>query len=276
MKGGLYIAVAAVLGALLANLLLADPGYVALRFAGRLIEMSAVTFLLLLIVALLRRSRWSLAPISARQLWRRNQEQRRLERARRSLGQGLLELSAGEYEAAEKTLTRYARDAENPVAHYLVAARAADLQGAAQRRDELLARALEASTDRRAPVLIMQAEIHLKHKQLASALATLEQLEASGESNARGLLLLSRVHRQTGAWQRLLEVEPRLRSTRGIPPAVADETVAQIYLDRLKAAGAAADPAQLAIGVEGHAEVAGAPLRYRRRVRARGDGLRRS
>ena len=50
MKGGLYIAVAAVLGALLANLLLADPGYVALRFAGRLIEMSAVTFLLLLIV----------------------------------------------------------------------------------------------------------------------------------------------------------------------------------------------------------------------------------
>jgi HemY protein len=244
MKGGLYFAVAAVLGALLANLLLADSGYVALRFAGRLIEMSAVTFLLLLIVGyfvvrLLTRA------VSARQLWRRNQEQRRLERARRSLGQGLLELSEGEYEAAEKTLTRYARDAENPVAHYLVAARAADLQGAAPRRDELLARALEASTDRRAPVLIMQAEIHLKHKQLASALATLEQLEASGESNARGLLLLSRVHRQAGAWQRLLEVEPRLRSMRGIPPAVADETVAQIYLDRLKAAGAAADPSQL-------------------------------
>ena len=80
---------------------------------------------------------------------------------------GLLELSEGEWEAAEKTLTRYARDAENPVAHYLVAARAADLQGAAQRRDEWLARALEASTDRRAPVLIMQAEMHLKHKQLA-------------------------------------------------------------------------------------------------------------
>jgi uncharacterized protein HemY len=74
----------------------------------------------------------------------------------------------------------------------------------------------------------MQAEIHLKHKQLASALATLEQLEASGESNARGLLLLSRVHRQTGQWQRLQEIEPRLRSTRGIPQAVADETVAQI------------------------------------------------
>lgn len=245
MRGGLYIAAAAILGALLANLLLADPGYVALRFAGQLVEMSAVTFLLLLVGAYFA-VRLIARAISARQLWRRNQEQRRLERARRSLGQGLLELSEGEYDAAEKTLTRYARDAENPVAHYLVAARAADLQGAAQRRDELLARALENSTDRRAPVLIMQAEIHLKHKQLASALATLEQLEASGESNARGLLLLSRVHRQTGQWQRLLEIEPRLRSTRGIPPAVADETVGQIYLDRLKAAGAAADPEQLA------------------------------
>ena len=242
MKGGLYIAAAAILGALLANLLLADSGYVALRFAGRLIEMSAVTFLLLLVAL------YFVGPArdAARSAHGNSGDATRssavCERARRSLGQGLLELSEGEYEAAEKTLTRYARDAENPVAHYLVAARAADLQGAAQRRDELLSRALEASTDRRAPVLIMQAEIHLKHKQLASALATLEQLEASGESNARGLLLLSRVHRQTGAWQRLLEIEPRLRSTRGIPPAVADETVAQIYLDRLKAAGAAADP----------------------------------
>ena len=103
---------------------------------------------------------------------------------------GLLELSEGDWEAAETTLTRYVRDAEHPVAHYLVAARAADLQGAAQRRDEWLARALEASTERRAPALIMQAEIHLKHKQLQAAMATLEQLEASGEQNARGLLLL--------------------------------------------------------------------------------------
>lgn len=244
MKGGLYIAAAAILGALLANILLDDPGYVALRFAGRLVEMSAVTFLLLLIAAYFA-IRLLARAVNARQSWRRGRERRRHERARRSLAHGLLELSAGEYQAAEKTLIRYVRDAENPVAHYLVAARAADLQGASQRRDELLARALEATTDRRSPVLIMQAEIHLKHKQLQSALATLEQLDASGELNARGLLLLSRVHRQTGAWQRLLDLEPRLRNTRGITPALADETVAQIYLDRLKAAGTAAELSQL-------------------------------
>ena len=51
MRSGLYIAAAMIVAALTANLLLADPGYVALRFAGRLIEMSAVTFVLVLLLA---------------------------------------------------------------------------------------------------------------------------------------------------------------------------------------------------------------------------------
>jgi HemY protein len=237
MKGGLYIAVALVLGALLANILLADPGYVALRFAGKLIEMSAVTFAALLVGAYFV-IRLLVRIINARKVWQRSQEERRHERARRSLAKGLLELSEGEWEAAENTLTRHIRDAEHPMAHYLVAARAADLQGAAQRRDEWLTRALESATEGRAPALVMQAEVHLKHKQVQAALASLEQLEASGEQNARGLLLLARAHRQRGDWQQLQALEPRLRSTRGIPPHVADETVAQIHVDRIKAAGA--------------------------------------
>jgi HemY protein len=154
-------------------------------------------------------------------------------------------MSEGDWEVAETTLTRHVREAENPVAHYLVAARAAELQGAAQRRDEWLARALEASTEKRAPVLIMQAEIHLKHKQIQAALETLEQLEAHREQNARGLLLLARAYRQMGDWEKLQALEPRLRSTRGITAAMADETVAHIDLDRLKAAGAKADAAEL-------------------------------
>lgn len=244
MKRGLYLAAALMGGALLANVLLADPGYVALRFAGNLVEMSAVTFLVLVLAAYFG-VRLIARLINARRLWQQAQQERRFARARDSLARGLLELSEGEWQAAEKTLTRYVRDAQTPVAHYLVAARAAELQGAGQRRDEWLTRALELSTDRRAPALIMQAEIQLKHKQLQSALGTLEQLETSGEQNARGLLLLARLYRQTGNWQQLQRLEPRLRNTRGMTAAMADETVAQIHLDRLKAAGAAADISQL-------------------------------
>jgi HemY protein len=184
--------------------------------------------------------------VNAHRLWRAAQLQRRQDRARRSLSRGVLEMSEGNWEAAEDTLMRSARDAESPAAHYLVAARAADLLGATQRRDEIIARALESSNERRAPALIMQAEMQLRHKQLQAAQTTLEQLEASGEQNARGLLLLAKVFRQTGNWERLQALEPRLRSTRGISTSIADETVTQIYLDRLKAAGAAADAKLLA------------------------------
>lgn len=240
MKAGLYIAAALLIGALLAELLLADPGYVALRFAGYLLEMSFVTFVLLMLAAYFV-VRIILRVIGARRAWQASQLERRRERARRSLASGILELSEGRCESAENTVMRYVRDAEQPIAHYLVAARAAELQGATQRRDEWLARALDLPADSHAPVLIMQAELLMKHKQLQAAQTVLEQLELRHQQNARGLLLLARVYRQTGDWEKLQALEPRLRTTKGIETAVADETVAHIYLDRLKAAGSRAD-----------------------------------
>ena len=84
---------------------------------------------------------------------------------------------------------------------------------------------------------ITQAEMLLRHNQLAAALTTLEQLDASGHQNARGLNLLARIYRQQGDWQKLKLLEPRLRSTSGITTANVDEIVAQIHLDMLKAAG---------------------------------------
>jgi HemY protein len=245
VKTGIYIAVALIAGALLAHFLLADPGYVAIRMGSSLIEMSVVGFVVLLVAAYVV-VRLIARLVRARRLWREAQQQRRHERARRSLARGLLEMAEGEWAAAEDTLTRAARDAEQPAAHYLVAARAAELQNAHQRRDELLARALDLPAERRAPVLIMQAELLLKHQQLDAALAALEQLENCGEQNARGVMLLARIYRQQGAWQKLQALEPRLRTTRGISTSLADETVTQIYLDRIKAAGIDCDRKELA------------------------------
>ncbi|MET0534423.1 MAG: heme biosynthesis HemY N-terminal domain-containing protein [Steroidobacter sp.] len=244
MRSGLLIAAAMIVAALIANIVMGDPGYVALRFAGRLIEMSAITFVVLSVAAYFG-VRLVIRLITARRSWKAAQEARRHERARRSLAQGLLELAEGNWETAETTLTRHVREAENPAAHYLSAARAADLQGNARSRDEWLQRALEFANGRRAPALIMQAELHLKHKQLQAALATLEQLEATQEQNARGLLLLARAYRQSGDWQKLQALEPRLRSTRGISAAMIDETVAQVHLDRLKDAGTKCDLTEL-------------------------------
>jgi HemY protein len=244
MRAGLYIAAALLLGAIVAELLLADPGYMALRFAGYLIEMSAVTFALLLVASYFV-VRLLVHVYNGRRLWRAAQLERRRERARRSLSQGILELAEGRFDSAENTVMRFVRDSEYPVAHYLLASRAAESQGATQRRDEWLARALDLPSENQAPVLITQAEYLLKHKQLSAALAALEQLEARHEQTPRGLLLLARIYRQTGDWEKLQELEPRLRATKGVDIALADDTVAQIYLDRLKAAGAQKDAGAL-------------------------------
>ena len=245
MKTGLYIALALLVGALTAQLLLADPGYVALRFGSSLFEMSAVTFVVLLIATYVA-IRLVVRLVTARRVWRESQQARRFERARRSLARGLLEMSEGEWATAEDTLTRAARDAEQPTVHYLAAARAAELLNAHQRRDELLAKALDIPGERRAPILITQAEIFMKHGRLDAARSALEQLEDCGEQNARGLMLLARIYRQTGEWQKLQSLEPRLRNTRGVSTSFADETVTQIYLDRLNAAAIAADDKELA------------------------------
>jgi HemY protein len=236
MKKAWYAAAALLLGALLAEILLVDPGHVTFSLRGWLVDMSVPVFVLLLLV-FYAGARLCLRLLQARRLVRAAQAARRRDRARRTLFQGLLELSQGDWRTAEETVTRSAPDSEYPLVHYLVAARAADLQGERVRCEEWLARALDATAGERAPVLITQAEILLRHKQPQAALTVLEQLETSGERNSRALVLLARIYRQTGDWERLQQLEPKLRSARGIPAAAIDEIVVQIYLDRLKAAG---------------------------------------
>ncbi len=244
MKNALYAAAALLAGVLLAEVLMTDPGHVAFNLRGWLVEMSVPVFLLVLL-ALYGAARLCIRLFRARRLIKAAQSARRRERARRSLFQGLLELSQGDWQTAEQTLTRSARDSEYPLVHYLVAARAADLQGERMRCEEWLAKALDATVDERAPVLITQAEILLRHKQPQAALTVLEQLEASGEKNSRALILLARIYRQTGDWERLQNLEPRLRSARGIPDSAIDDIVVQIYLDRLKSAANSGNPGKV-------------------------------
>src|SRR5690606_28695583 len=139
--------------------------------------MSAVTFALVLIAGYFV-VRLLLRAFKARTLWQSSQFERRRGRARRALSRAILELAEGNRESAENTATHYIGDAEYPMAHYLVAARAAELQGSARRSDEWVARALDLPAESHAPALIMQAELLLKHNQVEAARAALERSEA--------------------------------------------------------------------------------------------------
>ena len=104
---------------------------------------------------------------------------------------GVFELAEGNWPTAEITITRSARDNVQPAVNYLIAARAADLQGAHERRAGWLRMAREAAPDEIAPVLVTQAEMQLKNGQFEAARETLQELDASGQQNPRGLLLLA-------------------------------------------------------------------------------------
>lgn len=244
MRRALYLLAALVGGALLAAALRVDAGYVAISFAGLLIEMSFITFLLLMIAAYALA--WLvLRMIRLRRLRRQAHAAREEHRARADLARGVLELAEGKLAAAELTVTRSARSMPHPEVNYLIAARAADLQGAHERRAGWLRMAREAAPHEVAPVLVTQAEIQLKQKQFDEARETLQELDASGHQTPRGLLLLARLYRQQGAFEKLRGLEPKLRNARGIRPVAVDELMDQAYLEMLRVAAENGDPDKL-------------------------------
>jgi HemY protein len=244
VRRGIYVILALLAGALLASALRLDAGYVAISFLGVLIEMSVITLVLLVLAAYF--ALWLLIRLfRARQLRREAQATRRQQRARNDLARGILELAEGNWPTAEITVTRSARENAQPVVNYLVAARAADLQGAHERRTGWLRMAREAAPDEVAPVLVTQAEIQLKYKQFDAARVTLQELDASGHQNPRGLLLLARLYRHLGQFEKLRALEPKLRGARRIRAAAVDELMDQAYLEMLRVAAESGDPAHL-------------------------------
>jgi HemY protein len=241
MKGAAIAAIALVGGGLLAHLLLADPGHVAIRAGRQLFETTIPGFALMLIGLYVLLRSLAAALTSRRRLATLRAERRR-RRARADTQRALLDLAAGNWKRSEELLTRSAAEAESPVVNYLVAARAADLQDAVARRDDWLAHAQEAGPEERAPALVTLAEMQMRRGQHEAALATLEQLDASGDLNSRGLELMARLSQKLSRGELLRSLGPRLRSAKELPEAQVNELLAQAELEELRALGERGDP----------------------------------
>jgi HemY protein len=121
----LFWIVLALAGALLAQLLIQDPGFVMVRYLGTTIEATLIGGLLLFAAALIALwLSWKLLSLPFR-LWRRSRE--RIARAR--LGDGFDTLHQGRYAQAEKLLTQAAQDPQFEAPARIAAARAALARG---------------------------------------------------------------------------------------------------------------------------------------------------
>jgi HemY protein len=244
MRGAAIVALVLVTGGLLAHLLLVDPGYVAIRLGRSLFETTLPVFVLLLAAGHLAALALSRAFASRRRIAQLRADRRR-RKARDDTQRGLLELAAGQWRNAEELLTRAAPDADSAAANYLIAARAADLLDAVDRRDEWLARAQDEAPDARIAALITLAEMHMRRGHDEAALQTLEQLDASGDLNSRGLELMARLYQKLGRNDRLRELGPRLLSAKELPEGQVNELLAQVRLAEIRAAGESANQSAL-------------------------------
>jgi HemY protein len=136
----LFWIVLALAGALIAQLLLQDPGFVLVRYRGTRYESTlAAVLLLAAVAAFVLWALWKLMLLPFR-LWRRRRERT----ARARLGDGLDALHQGHYARAEKLLNLAAQDRQFEAPARTAAARAAltrgDHQAAAAHLDALAAR----------------------------------------------------------------------------------------------------------------------------------------
>jgi HemY protein len=225
MRFGVAAMLAVLLGAFVAHFLLADRGYVLINFRGYVVEMSVPGLVILLVLAYLF-VRALVAVADAPRRWRAARSQRRLERRDSDLTAGLTQLIEGNWARSERLLTQGLKHADAPLANYLLAAHAAQQQGAVDRRDQWLALAQGISAEGATSALLTRAELQLAAGDAAAAVATLQTLERDKPDQPAAAALLARAYRMLGDRSQLMALLPRL--ARAPLPAAEREEVAKL------------------------------------------------
>jgi HemY protein len=222
-----------VVAVIVALLAMEDPGYVLFAVGEWTMETTVALAVVVVVVSfillhmLIRFGVKLLAVPSSVRQWK---QQRREQKASKSLTQGLIDLAEGHWQNAEKKVLKYAGTSDASLLNYLAAARAAQAQGADQRRDNYLKLAHENHPSADIAVGLTQAELQLKHNQLEQALATLRHLHQLAPKHAHVLKALASLYQQLGDWEHLLEIIPLLRKRKVMKTVAIDSLLQQAYL----------------------------------------------
>ncbi len=206
-----------------------QSGYVLLRIAGWSIETSpsfaVITMLILfwlLHLAISLLLRFIHTPRDLKQ-WNQRQQ---VKRSQKQLTQGLITLAEGEWEKAEKLLSKSAKHSEAPLMHYLGAANAAQHLDADERRDEYLQLAHQETPRADFVIRLTQAEQQIAHQQYSEALKLLNRLKDERPNQRKLLQLLAQCLGAMEKWEALLQLLPKLRKQH----AFSEEEISRIEL----------------------------------------------
>jgi len=221
VKRPLALAIAALLGlaALAAGAWLGpklgeDPGYVLIEIAGWRLQMSLLTLVLAVLGAWLV---WTLLLGLIRMPVRGVRKIREMQR-HKALEHGLLALSEGDWEAAERSLARSMRGGEDSPIGYLAAARAAQGQMSSERRDQYLALADRRSGRRHFVTALVRARLLASDDRPEEAIPLLEELHLKKPRHRGVIKLLLQCYQESERWHEVRLLVPAIRRA-GIVPA---------------------------------------------------------
>lgn len=199
----------ALLAAALAPVFKSDPGLVQIDFLGWTVE----TSMLVLVVAILLV--WLLVWFVIR-LWKIPRETARRVREQRAMAQlekGLLALTEGDWQTAERALEKSASSHGRTTARYLAAAEAADGQDAGDRAEYYLEQADTRNRRQKFLVELTRARILVSNGEYEEARPVLEALQKQRRKHPQVLDLLSRCYSELGEWEALLKLLPVMLKT---------------------------------------------------------------
>ncbi len=191
-----------------------DAGFVVIGYAGKVFRTSFAFFVVLLVVGIIAvyfAWRFLYQIITLRTRWIGWSGNYRRKRSQRALGNGLLALAEGDFNRAERLLSRGGDDETATALRYLGAAEAAQAQNAAERRDNYLSLAHDAMPSAEVAVGIKRAEMQLANEQYEQARASLAYLADRHPDNKQVLSLQQRVYVKTDDFDALLSLLPALR-----------------------------------------------------------------
>ncbi|MCW5589401.1 MAG: hypothetical protein KIT27_07015 [Legionellales bacterium] len=209
----LFLVLAVILGLKIQH----DPGYALFAYGQWTVEMPLwfgfiLFFTVIIIIIAIYQIIYS--SINTTQHFHYWWKKRRHHIAQRKINKGLIELTFGHWQLAEKYLMNSAKFSTIPVVNYLAAARAAHELRAYDRRDEYLRLAHGVSKKADIAVSLMQAQLQLNHHQYEQALATLNRLYQLIPEHTYVLRLLMQLYLQLKEWEKLMELLPKLRKAK--------------------------------------------------------------
>lgn len=193
--------------AALAPVFKTDPGHVLINFGDWTVETS-VLVLLITVIAI-----WLLV-YTIIWLWRlpgRAARKVKEQRSVKQLEKGLLALTEGDWQTAEKALQKSANAQGRTTVQYLAAARAAQGQDAEARRELYLEQADTRSAKQRFLVTLAKAKMLVGNGDTIAAIPLLEDLRRRRKRHPQVLELLSRCYRERKEWQSLRAIMPDLK-----------------------------------------------------------------